>query len=208
MKKRHYTLAAGLAAGIGFLVPWKAFYMCSRTAATDNAVAPDAATDKRAIADAGASFDRDGTLLYHRRDSSSAAGRNTGSLNELLTRLYSCSPLCESVKKSAPSEALPQGYRIEESIPLGDEPLEKLSALFYDDCVGRCLYINDGGGMVTKVRAPKSDQPLEWYDEVSNCIRFTGEFWLYLEEESGTIKAWGTNQGSKTGATRLALPCE
>lgn len=203
MKKRHYALIAGLTAGLGFLVPWKAFYMCSHTTAT-----PDAATNKRAIADAGASFNRDGALLYHGSDSGSATGRNTDLLNELLTRLYTRSSLRGSVKTGVPSEALPIGYRIEESIPVGDESLEKLSELFYNDCVGRCLYINDGSSIVTKVRASESDQPLEWYDDVSGCLRFTGDnLWLYVDD-SGTVTAWGIGKESKQGATKYALPCE
>ncbi len=203
MKKRHYALAAGLAAGLGFLVPWEVPQGCTqhrRDSAPAEQHKPPAEHYKirdtgayapAPVLDAGASSRRD-------------------ALNGLLARLYAgSSPASGGEGILSPfSPSLPQGYRLEESIPLGDESLEELSELFHDDCVGRCLYINDGSGMVTKVRAPESDQPLEWYDEVSNCIRFTGEFWLYLEEESGTIKAWGTNQGSKTGATRLALPCE
>ncbi len=193
MKKRHYALAAGLAAGLGFLVPWEVPQSCTQHR-RDSAPA-----EHYKIRDTGAYAPAD--VL------DAGASSRRGALNGLLARLYAgSSPASDGEGIFSPS--LPQGYRLEESIPLGDESLERLSELFYDDCVGRCLYINDGSGMVTKVRAPKSDQPLEWYDEVSNCMRFTGEFWLYVEEESGTIKAWGTNQGSKTGATRLALPCE
>ncbi len=123
------------------------------------------------------------------------------SLSELLQAFDATPPLPPAPRASRP------GYTIEESIRIADESTHDLYELFSNDCQGRCFYLYDGEGMVTKVQVNDNSPILEWYDEVSNCMQFTGEFWLYLDPE-GTIKAWGVHRDSKIGATKLARPCE